>query len=163
MKSIELLETEHKNLNNAIKSILGTCQALGITFNFKLSDRMAERGLTVRDVSNLTGLRTATISDLMLGKKSALNIHHIAIIMFALRISNLNDIFEIHCPTEYLMLTDLDSQKWRDSGKPPKLTKTISQNVNYLKSTEYNIESSVDNMLETYNNELNELTTTNIY
>ena len=74
---------------------------------FKLADRMAERNLTVRDLSALSGLRLATISDIMNGNRSSINFQHLTMLMVALRLSKVSDLIDIY--TKYY-------SDWWDSG-----------------------------------------------
>lgn len=113
MKNIGLCETEHSKLNDNTKFFIRELDKQGICFKFKLADRLKERNLTVRDCSKITGLRIATISDLMNGNKSSINLHHLIIIMSTLKISKMEDILEVYIPEEIKNVYDAEAEEWK--------------------------------------------------
>lgn len=117
MKKIGLCETEHSKLNDKTRFFIRELDKQGICFKFKLADRLKERNLTVRDCAKITGLRIATISDLMNGNKSSINLHHLIIIMSALKISKIEDIIEVYIPEEIKNAYDNKSEEWINCTK----------------------------------------------
>lgn len=117
MKNVKVTQTEHASLNPRIKGFLGYIDSKGVEFRFKLADRLQERNLSVRDCAKITGLRIATISNLMNGTKSSINLHHILLLMVCLRISKLEDIVEIHIPNEAKERYDSQAKAWIEKGE----------------------------------------------
>lgn len=140
MKSIEINKNEHTNLNQGIKDLLTWCSVVGVKVEFKLADRMKERNLSVRQVSSLTGLRIATISDLMTGKKGSVNLAHLFILMLVLRISNIEDIISINIPKELGETIPEDSLNWIKTNEIPESTKLFSSIIQE--------EISIDSLME---------------
>lgn len=126
MKKIRICENEHTNLNPRLKYFLRELDKEGVLFRFKLADRLQERGLTVRRCSELTGLRLATISDLMNGNKSSINLHHIIVIMVCLRISKLEDLVEIYIPDSIKDEFDEEAMNWVTKGELSKKIESLS-------------------------------------
>lgn len=125
MKVVQIKENIYESMKNTPSDIGETFEELGIYYKFKLADRMAERNLTVRKLSALTGLRLATISDIMTGKKGALNLSHIALLMLVLRITNINDLIEIYIPEDLKETFKQDSSEWIRTGDIPASTNEI--------------------------------------
>lgn len=112
MKNIRVTETEHSKLNARLKLFLRKVDEDGVYFKFKLADRLKERNLSVRECAKYTGLRIATISDMMNGNKSSINLHHVLVIMICLRISRFEDIVEIHLPDNMKVQFDAEAYQW---------------------------------------------------
>lgn len=123
MKNVKIIENEHTNLNPRLRVFLRVADKEGILFRFKLADRLQERNLTVRKCAELTGLRLATISDMMNGNKSSINLHHIIVLMICLRISRFEDLFEIYIPDKIKNQLDEEALAWITKGE---LSKKIS-------------------------------------
>ena len=120
MKRVNILDTMHTSIANSSMKDFGTnLEQLGIYFEFKLADLMEERGLSVRDLAKLSGLRLATISDLMQGNKGSINLHHIVVLMMVLRVTNITDIINVHIPKELQIEMKLQSQNWIESRNVP--------------------------------------------
>ncbi|MGM0845152.1 MAG: helix-turn-helix domain-containing protein [Bacillota bacterium] len=68
--------------------------------NIKLGKILKERGMTQGDLHRLTGLRIATINELVNFKKKSLTVAHLISIMAALRIWDLRDLIEIEFDDE---------------------------------------------------------------
>lgn len=61
----------------------------------KLKEVLKERGFTQRDLAELTGLTTTVISEVATNRRMSINRKHLAIIIHALDINDLNDIMYI--------------------------------------------------------------------
>lgn len=127
MKLIEINRHEHSNLNQGIKDLLKWCSLHGSGVEFKLADRMKERNLTVRQLAELSGLRIATISELMNGKKGSINFAHIFLLMMVLRIEKLEDLIDI-TPPPHIDHTSIkqEAEAWIEKGEIPESTKIYS-------------------------------------
>ena len=119
MKRIKTTETMHSQMPIKFQIISKVCEEASIYFTFKLADRMEERNLTVRALAEITGLRLATISDLMTGKKQSINLHHILILMIALRITELTDLISIEFPKNKQLEFKKDRDKWINEAIMP--------------------------------------------
>lgn len=60
----------------------------------RLKELMEERGISQRDLSQITGIRQATISDMSRNARDAINRAHLEKIMKALSIKSFDDILE---------------------------------------------------------------------
>lgn len=119
MKKIELINITHGNTKESSVSFDKIFKENEIYCKFKLADRMKERGLTVRKLAELSGLRLATISELMNGKKGLVNLQHIAVLMFVLRLSDINDIVEIYVNEALREKFEAEAVDWVKTGETP--------------------------------------------
>lgn len=119
MKRRTVFEADHSKINCGVKQILSFGDMCGIELHFKLADRMEERGLTVRQLAEISGLRLATISDIMNGNRSSINYQHIIVLMMSLRITKLSDLIEIHFPDVLADYYNKQSFEWIKLGEPP--------------------------------------------
>ncbi|MDQ0976663.1 transcriptional regulator with XRE-family HTH domain [Neobacillus niacini] len=70
------------------------------TIRCKLGEVLKERGLKMQELSDLTGIRVATISEMVNMKRSTLNVPHIIVIAQALRIDDISKLFEFIMPDD---------------------------------------------------------------
>ncbi|WP_299741344.1 helix-turn-helix transcriptional regulator [Rossellomorea sp. y25] len=96
--------------------------------HIKLGEILRERGLTQGDLHRLTGLRVATINELVNFKKKSLTVAHLVSIMIALRITDIRDLIEIEFDQEVRDYFNEENQRMKN-GFTPDLTKTAEQNV----------------------------------
>ncbi|UXH42613.1 MULTISPECIES: helix-turn-helix transcriptional regulator [Rossellomorea] len=96
--------------------------------HIKLGEILRERGLTQGDLHRLTGLRVATINELVNFKKKSLTVAHLVSIMIALRITDIRDLIEIEFDQEVQDYFNEENQRMKN-GFTPDLTKTAEQNV----------------------------------
>lgn len=61
----------------------------------KLKEILKERGITQRDLAELTGLTTTVISEVATNRRMSINRKHLAVIIAALDIKDLNEILYI--------------------------------------------------------------------
>jgi putative transcriptional regulator len=64
-------------------------------FHLKLKEILENKGILQKEIAQMTGLREATISELINDTRSAYNKKHLLIIMEVLKISDLNEILEV--------------------------------------------------------------------
>lgn len=136
MKRKKPTETDHSKISWAVKKVLTIADLYGIEIEFKLADRMAERNLTVRELAAITGLRLATISDIMNGNRVSMNFQHLTIIMLALRLSKLSDLIDIKIPDFLTDLYNNESEKWITTGQAPEVTYQLKQCFSISKQDE---------------------------
>ncbi|MEL3974055.1 helix-turn-helix transcriptional regulator [Rossellomorea oryzaecorticis] len=96
--------------------------------HIKLGDILRERGLTQGDLHRLTGLRVATINELVNFKKKSLTVAHLVSIMIALRITDIRDLIEIEFDEEVQAYFKEENERMKN-GFTPDLTKTAETNV----------------------------------
>jgi putative transcriptional regulator len=65
-------------------------------FNFKLRELLERRGMTQKELASKTGIREATISEMVNDSRSVYNKTHIVKVMDALNVTDLNEILELH-------------------------------------------------------------------
>lgn len=66
----------------------------------KLGEILKERGLSFQELSDLTGLRVATISEIVNMKRTTLNVPHLLVIAKTLRITDVANLFEFIMPKD---------------------------------------------------------------
>ncbi len=130
MKKVTISQNEHQRMAGSYGDIDKELEQQGICYYFKLADRMRERNLTVRKLSALSGLRLATISDMMLGKKNSINLHHLTLLMTTLRIHDINEIVEIHIPDSIKANMDVENIEWLSTNQVPSETIRLATIVN---------------------------------
>lgn len=64
-------------------------------FNFKLKDVLERKGMTQKELSEITGIREATISEMVNDSRSVYNKQHMFKVMDALNITDLEEILEL--------------------------------------------------------------------
>lgn len=70
-------------------------------FRVKIKDVLADRGLTQKDLAEMTGIRAAAISEMAQGTRTVINKVHLSKIMNALGITRLEDILELSVEEEF--------------------------------------------------------------
>lgn len=64
------------------------------TLKCRLNELLRDRGMTKSDLSKLTGVRLAVISELSNMKRTTISVPHVLVIAKALRLTDVNDLFE---------------------------------------------------------------------
>ena len=64
-------------------------------FKLKLKEVLNRKGISQKQLAEMTGLREATISEMVNDSRSTYNKKHLAIVMDALNITELSDILEL--------------------------------------------------------------------
>lgn len=136
MKKINISENSHQSMVNSYGNIDQELEELGFCYYFKLADRMRERNLTVRKLAALSGLRLATISDLMRGKKNSINMHHVVILMAVLRLDSISELIDIRVPASIKDQMNTESTHWKRTYEVPEETLRLSSIINAEKETE---------------------------
>ncbi|WP_429843928.1 helix-turn-helix domain-containing protein [Brevibacillus sp. FIR094] len=65
-----------------------------MTINLKLKDLLQKRGITQKQLAEMTGLHESTLSDMARDSRTAINKKHLQLIMSALNIDDFNEILE---------------------------------------------------------------------
>lgn len=64
-------------------------------FNFKLKDVLEKRGITQKELAEITGIREATISEMSNDSRTVYNKKHLIKIMETLNITDIKDLIDI--------------------------------------------------------------------
>jgi transcriptional regulator with XRE-family HTH domain len=89
------------------------------TVKCKLHEVLKERGLSMEELHELTGLRIATISEIANMKRSTLSIPHIIVIAKALRITDMNVLIEFIMPEDTREQFEADQKIIENNGLLP--------------------------------------------
>ncbi|WP_342575806.1 helix-turn-helix transcriptional regulator [Paenibacillus sp. FSL M8-0142] len=65
-----------------------------MSINFKLKELLIQRGITQKQLSELTGLHESTLSDISRDLRTVINKNHLELIMEALNVYDFNELFE---------------------------------------------------------------------
>jgi putative transcriptional regulator len=65
-------------------------------FEFKLRELLERKGMTQKELASITGIREATISEMVNDSRSVYNKTHLVKVMDALNVLELSDILELH-------------------------------------------------------------------
>jgi DNA-binding Xre family transcriptional regulator len=84
---------KRKNINEIVNESIEQCGEVKV--KCLLQERCEERGLNLTELSNLTGIRYASLNDLKNGKKVTLNLQHTLAIMVSLRLKSFDDLFQL--------------------------------------------------------------------
>ncbi|WP_335869436.1 helix-turn-helix domain-containing protein [Bacillus sp. 2205SS5-2] len=115
----------HLKTNDIVKE---TLDKFPHKVNVKLGSILKERGMTQGDLHRLTGLRVATINELVHFKKNSLTVAHIVSIMVALRLYDLRELVEIEFDEEIVDYFQKEKNIMVD-GYTPDLQNVSTSNV----------------------------------
>ncbi|RDI38471.1 helix-turn-helix domain-containing protein [Falsibacillus pallidus] len=99
--------------------------------NVKLGKILRARGMTQGDLHRLTGLRIATINELVHFKKKSFTVAHLISIMIALRIWDIRELIEIEFDEEVVEYFKQERAVMK-RGFTEDLEKTLQANVNRM-------------------------------
>jgi len=68
------------------------------TIKCNIAEVLAERGLSMQELADITGIRVASISELANVKRSTISVPQLLVIAKALRITDLSELFEFTMP-----------------------------------------------------------------
>ena len=126
----------HQKTNELIIETLGKFPH---KVNIKLGKILKERGMTQGDLHRLTGLRIATINELVHFKKNSLTVAHLISIMIALRIWDIRELIEIQFEDEVVEYFRKERSAMKD-GFTEDLEKALIDNVKRMNEGKMNIE-----------------------
>ena len=107
----------HKNTGDAVLELITNTEGIDIEYN--LSRAMAQRGLTQRTLSLLTGIRQATISDMCNGVGVQINKAHLLALMITLRITDMSEIINIKFNKDVFKQFNAEAKEWIDTQQVP--------------------------------------------
>ncbi|MHA6145776.1 helix-turn-helix domain-containing protein [Bacillus licheniformis] len=96
------------------------------TLKCKLSEVLKNRGLTMKELSALTGIRIAALSEMNNLKRSSVNIPHLVVIAQVLRIDEISDLFEFVMPDDTKEVFERDKAIIEKSGVLPEQEEFLS-------------------------------------
>lgn len=117
MSKSSIKQILHKNTSDTIIDILSSVN--GITIESNLGKVMNDRGVTQRRLALLTGLRQATISDLVNGKNIQINKSHLIAIMIVLRVTDITELFNIKFTQEVTEQFQQEAKEWKETKQVP--------------------------------------------
>ncbi|WP_409252726.1 helix-turn-helix domain-containing protein [Bacillus sp. SCS-153A] len=107
--------------------VIETLEKFPHKIHIKLGKILKERGMTQGDLHRLTGLRVATINELVNFKKKSLTVAHLISIMAALRIWDLRELIEVEFDDEVVEYFRSERQQMKD-GFTSDMKKTLETN-----------------------------------
>jgi DNA-binding Xre family transcriptional regulator len=128
----DLLEHGHSLMNDVVMETAGILK--DAYFVIKVDDLLHERGITQKDLAQMTGMRVGTISELVNGKGISINKVQLFAIMVALRVTKLSDIYEIRLPDDQEQQFSSERQEWLNDGDMPITVKEMYRD-NVLKAS----------------------------
>ncbi|MDI2585621.1 helix-turn-helix transcriptional regulator [Psychrobacillus sp. NEAU-3TGS] len=132
MKVQELLQSGHSLMNNIV---MDTAGLLGEAyFTIKIDDLLKERGITQKDLAQMTGMRVGTISELVNGKGISINKVQLFALMAALRVKSIDDLYEMQFPEDFEMTFENEQAEWKSTKEMPEAVKEMYKK-NVLKSS----------------------------
>jgi len=101
-----------------------------VKIDCSLSDHVKALGLTQGELTQITGIRQATISDLLNKRKTTLSIPHMLVLMVVLKVPRLSDLFDITFDAETVNKLNTERKEWEKTKKIPKeLVNLMVKNV----------------------------------
>lgn len=118
---------KRKNINEVVNE---TIEQFHVNVKCNLGERLADLGLTIRELSLLTGIRYASVNELVNNKKVTLNLQHLLAIMVALRITSFDELFELEFDfTEEKERFISEGEEYKKVGLPDSEIRKIKENA----------------------------------
>ncbi|MCY8048484.1 helix-turn-helix transcriptional regulator [Bacillus haynesii] len=95
----------------------------------KLDEVLKERGLSQGDLHRLSGVRVASINDMVNAKKQSINVLHLVAIMCALRITDIRELFDIEFDEEVKQAWEEEMKDYEGRGLTIKQKEELAENV----------------------------------
>ena len=113
----EVIRDSSKRGSNVIK---GVASALNeAEFCTKIDDLIQERGISQRQLSEITGIQLSYLSDFILGKTSTINKTHLLALMAVLRVDSIEDIIEVRLPDNLERAYKEERSEWIETKSIP--------------------------------------------
>lgn len=122
-KELAEINIDLKGLNDTAKGVLEVVPTIVVKTN--LGEFIEARGLTQAQISQLTGIRQATISDLIHKRRASISVPHMLVLMVALKIPRLSDIFEVTFDDETVKKFEKESKEWVKAKEMPQDRKDL--------------------------------------
>ncbi|MGN7387861.1 helix-turn-helix domain-containing protein [Sporosarcina sp. SAFN-015] len=117
-----------KNINEIVNE---TMEEFGqVKVQTKISERLEELGMSLVELSKLTGIRYASLNELKNGKKVTLNLQHLIAIMIALRIKSFDQLLSLDfMENDMEELFDKEVIQYAEQGLPEEKREQIRMNA----------------------------------
>jgi DNA-binding Xre family transcriptional regulator len=122
-----------KNINEIVNE---TMEEFGeVKVQSKISERLEELGLSLVELSKLTGIRYASLNELKNGKKVTLNLQHLIAIMIALRIKSFDQLLTLNFMDKDMEeMFDKEVLQYAEQGLPEEKREQMRMNAIRLES-----------------------------
>ena len=106
----EVIRDSSKRGSDVIKGVAGALDEA--EYRTKIDELIHERGISQRQLSEITGIQLSYLSDFILGKTSTINKTHLLALMAVLRVDSIEDIIEIRLPDKIKKEFEEDREDW---------------------------------------------------
>jgi len=96
------------------------------TIRCNLAEVLKQRGMKMEELSELTGIRIASISEMANMKRSTISVPHLLVIAKELRISDISELFEFIMPEDTREQFEHDQKIIYDNGLLPEQDEILS-------------------------------------
>lgn len=119
---------KRKNINEIVNE---TMEEFGqVKVQTKISERLEELGMSLVELSKLTGIRYASLNELKNGKKVTLNLQHLIAIMIALRIKSFDQLLSLDfMENDMEELFDKEVLQYAEQGLPEEKREQMRMNA----------------------------------
>lgn len=124
-KGKDVIADSSKSSSEVLKGVAGMLDEA--EFQTKIDDLIRARGLSQRDLSELTGIQLSYLSSFILGKTSTINKTHLLSLMAVLGVDSLSDIIEITVPEELKQQFDDERGDWIATKQYPERVADIAR------------------------------------
>lgn len=126
----------HKSMkiNDVVNETIEQFPSIKLKCN--LAEVLEYRGMTLRELSLLTGIRYASLNELKNGKRVTLNLQHVMAVVVALRITDFGSLFEIDFGEEEEKQRFIsESHEYDENGVPDSEFSRLKENAVRLDRT----------------------------
>jgi DNA-binding Xre family transcriptional regulator len=131
MRIVSPSEVSHASINDQVWNVIKTVPDVNLAF--RLEDALSKRNISQKQLSQITGIRIASINELVSGKKSSVNFLHIIAIMIALRITDIRELIDVELDSEVKDRFNYETYGWiMDHKVPEEVNKLYKSNFKDL-------------------------------
>ena len=116
-KGEEVIRDSSKRGSDVIKGVASALN--GAEFRTKVDDLIQERGISQRQLSEISGIQLSYLSDFILGKTSTINKTHLLALMAVLRVDSIEDIIEVRLPDNLEGVYEEERTEWIETKAIP--------------------------------------------
>lgn len=127
----EIIEDASKRSSEVTKGIAEELN--DAEFIFKIDDLIKARGISQRQLSEISGIPLSYLSDLILNKTTTINKVHLMSLMSVLRVDSITDIIEIKLPDNIAKVFEVDRSEWIDTKQLPENVMTLAMKATELR------------------------------
>jgi transcriptional regulator with XRE-family HTH domain len=104
--------SSYKSVNSFTKNLIDSAN---VDLEINLGEVLSNRGISQTELSILTGLRQASINDLIHNRKNSINKYHLLAIMVVLNITDLTELISVKFNDESIK-SDMDESRKISEG-----------------------------------------------